>query len=147
MRDENLILGPCVTEKGTAVGEKANQVVFRVIREASKGAIRQAVEKLFKVTVLKVRTANFLGKKRARGRLIGKARFLGRANEDRRAAESFLGAACKRSKMLRRPTLRQPARADADRQPRTRKRLQLFARPGPCLGVDRHMKRLVRFFT
>jgi len=72
MRDENLILGPCVTEKGTAVGEKANQVVFRVIREASKGAIRQAVEKLFKVTVLKVRTANFLGKKRARGRLIGK---------------------------------------------------------------------------
>lgn len=72
MNHESLIIGPCVTEKGTAVGEKANQVVFRVRRVASKGAIRQAVEKLFKVTVVKVRTANFLGKKRVRGRLLGK---------------------------------------------------------------------------
>jgi large subunit ribosomal protein L23 len=68
---ESLILGPCVTEKGTAAGETANQVVFRVTRNASKGAIRQSVQSLFKVTVLKVRTANFLGKKRVRGRIAG----------------------------------------------------------------------------
>jgi large subunit ribosomal protein L23 len=72
MNHESLILGPCITEKGTAAGEKANQVVLRVIRGASKGAIREAVERLFKVSVIKVRTANFMGKKRARGRLIGK---------------------------------------------------------------------------
>ncbi len=72
MNQESLILGPCVTEKGTAASEKANQVVFRVLRDASKGAIRHTVERLFKVTVLKVRTANFLGKQRMRGRIAGK---------------------------------------------------------------------------
>ena len=46
MNQESLILGPCVTEKGTAASEQANQVVFRVQRHASKGAIRQAVERL-----------------------------------------------------------------------------------------------------
>ncbi len=71
MNQESLIIGPCVTEKATAAGEQSNQVVFRVIREASKGAIHEAVERLFKVTVLRVRTANFLGKKRVRGRLTG----------------------------------------------------------------------------
>lgn len=70
MNQESLILGPCVTEKGTAASEKANQVVFRVQRAASKGAIRHTVEWLFKVTVVKVRTANFLGKKRTRGRIF-----------------------------------------------------------------------------
>ncbi len=72
MNQESLILSPCVTEKGTAAGEKANQVVFRVARSASKGSIRQTVERLFKVTVIKVRTANFLGKKQVRGRTAGK---------------------------------------------------------------------------
>jgi large subunit ribosomal protein L23 len=71
MNQESLILGPCVTEKGTAASEQANQVVFRVQRAASKGAIRHTVERLFKVTVVKVRTANFLGKKRTRGRIVG----------------------------------------------------------------------------
>jgi large subunit ribosomal protein L23 len=72
MNQESLIIGPCVTEKGTAVNEKANQVVFRVIRAASKGAIAQSVEQLFKVTVLKVRTANFMGKKRTPEPVTGK---------------------------------------------------------------------------
>jgi large subunit ribosomal protein L23 len=72
MNAEDLILGPCVTEKGTVAGEKANQVVLRVRPGATKGAVRQCVERLFKVTVLGVRTANFLGKKRTRGRTSGK---------------------------------------------------------------------------
>ncbi len=72
MKNENLILSPVVTEKGTAAGEKANQVVFRVRRLANKHQVRQAVEELFKVTVVKIRTANFLGKKRRRGRVVGR---------------------------------------------------------------------------
>ncbi|HEY6420578.1 MAG TPA: 50S ribosomal protein L23 [Candidatus Binataceae bacterium] len=64
---EGLIMSPLITEKGTAVGEKANQVVFRVRPEASKIGIRDAVEQLFKVTVVKVRTSNFMGKERRRG--------------------------------------------------------------------------------
>jgi large subunit ribosomal protein L23 len=64
---EGLIMAPLITEKGTAVGEAANQVVFRVRPEASKDRIRDAVEQLFKVTVIKVRTSNFMGKERRRG--------------------------------------------------------------------------------
>ncbi len=71
MSGERLIISPLITEKGTLVTEKANQVVFRVRRAASKDTIRTTIEEMFKVTVLKVRTSNFLGKARRRGRTIG----------------------------------------------------------------------------
>ena len=71
MTREDVILAPLITEKGTAVGEKANQVVFRVRPGASKDAIREVVERMFKVTVLQVRTLRVLGKKRRRGRIVG----------------------------------------------------------------------------
>ena len=68
---ESLIVAPLVTEKGTIVNAKGNQVVFRVRPAASKDQLRTVIEDLFKVTVLKVRTANFLGKERRRGRTVG----------------------------------------------------------------------------
>jgi large subunit ribosomal protein L23 len=71
MADYGLIKSPLITEKGTLVSEKANQVVFRVRPEATKGAIRDTVEELFKVTVLKVRTINLMGKGRRQGRTSG----------------------------------------------------------------------------
>lgn len=74
MTNESVILAPLVTEKGTSASEKANQVVFKVQPAASKDRIRQAVEELFKVTVLKVRTGNFMGKERRRGRSVGRQR-------------------------------------------------------------------------
>ena len=72
MSAESLIVAPLVTEKGTIVSEKANQVVFRVRPEATKDKIRLVVEELFKVTVTQVRTANFLGKERRRGKTVGR---------------------------------------------------------------------------
>jgi large subunit ribosomal protein L23 len=72
MSAEGLIIAPLITEKGTIVTEKANQVVFRVRPEATKDKIRLVVEDQFKVTVLRVRTSNFLGKERRRGRVIGR---------------------------------------------------------------------------
>jgi large subunit ribosomal protein L23 len=72
MIDYGLIKSPLITEKGTAVSEKSNQVIFKVRPDATKGAIRDAVEDLFKVTVLKVRTINLMGKKRRVGRASGK---------------------------------------------------------------------------
>ncbi len=71
MTADDIILAPLITEKGTAAGEQANQVVFRVRPGASKDAIREVVERLFKVTVLRVRTLRVLGKKRRRGRVVG----------------------------------------------------------------------------
>jgi large subunit ribosomal protein L23 len=72
MIDEGLIIAPLVTEKGTLIGEQANQVAFRVRPGATKNTIRETVEELFKVTVVKVRTSNFMGKERRRGRIVGR---------------------------------------------------------------------------
>jgi large subunit ribosomal protein L23 len=72
MSAEGLVISPLVTEKGTIVGEKSNQVVFRIRPGTSKAQIRNAIEDLFKVTVVKIRTANFLGKERRRGRTVGR---------------------------------------------------------------------------
>jgi large subunit ribosomal protein L23 len=72
MSVEGLVISPLVTEKGNIVGEKSNQVVFRIRPGASKDQIRDVIEDMFKVTVLKVRTANFLGKERRRGRTTGR---------------------------------------------------------------------------
>jgi large subunit ribosomal protein L23 len=71
MSAEALIIAPLITEKGTIANEKANQVVFRVRPEATKDKIRLVVEEMFKVKVLRVRTSNFLGKERRRGRVVG----------------------------------------------------------------------------
>jgi large subunit ribosomal protein L23 len=70
-REYTVIEAPLITEKGTFVNETGNQVVFQVRPDANKIEIKQAVEKLFKVKVLKVRTANILGKTRRVGRSRG----------------------------------------------------------------------------
>ena len=72
MSAETLIVAPLVTEKGTIVSEKANQVIFRVRPDTSKDKIRLVVEEMFKVTVTQVRTANFIGKERRRGKTAGR---------------------------------------------------------------------------
>jgi large subunit ribosomal protein L23 len=63
----DVILSPVITEKSTAASE-ANQVVFKVRRDATKPEIKKAIEQLFKVKVLAVNTIVRKGKqKRFRG--------------------------------------------------------------------------------
>lgn len=63
----DLIRGPVITEKVTAVSEH-NQVAFKVPLDATKPEIKQAVEALFKVKVSAVNTVVLKGKtKRIRG--------------------------------------------------------------------------------
>ena len=63
----DVILAPVITEKSTMASE-ANQVVFKVRRDATKPEIKAAVEHLFKVKVLAVNTIIRKGKtKRFRG--------------------------------------------------------------------------------
>jgi large subunit ribosomal protein L23 len=71
-REYEIITAPVITEKGTFVNETGNQVVFQVRNDANKLEIKHAVERLFKVKVLKVRTASMLGKIRRVGRSIGR---------------------------------------------------------------------------
>jgi large subunit ribosomal protein L23 len=51
-----------LTEKGTLLGEKLNQYTVVADRRANKIQIRQAVQELFKVKVLRVNTLNVRGK-------------------------------------------------------------------------------------
>lgn len=68
----SVLTAPLITEKATLVNESGNQVVFRVRPDASKFAIRQAIETLFKVKVNKVRTVQYLGKPKRVGKSLGK---------------------------------------------------------------------------
>jgi len=68
VRHYDTIVAPVITEKATMLSEQ-NKVVFRVSRDATKPQIAEAIENLFKVTVVKVNTLNVKGKtKRFRGR-------------------------------------------------------------------------------
>jgi large subunit ribosomal protein L23 len=66
-----IIRRPIVTEKGLGVKETQQTVVFEVAAEANKTQIKEAVQKVFKVKVAAVRTANFVGKMRRRGMITG----------------------------------------------------------------------------
>ena len=67
-----VLLAPQVSEKSTFVAEKNNQVVFRVVGNATKHEIKAAVELLFKVDVKSVQVANVQGKQKRFGRLSGR---------------------------------------------------------------------------
>lgn len=69
-----IIRRPLITEKGLGVKETQHTVVFEVASEATKTQIKEAVQTLFKVKVEAVRTANFHGKFRRRGRAEGHRR-------------------------------------------------------------------------
>lgn len=63
MSDIRLIIQrPVITEKSTILKETSNRYVFRVDPRANKREIKQAVEKLFNVHVLRVTTAVYRGK-------------------------------------------------------------------------------------
>jgi len=63
-----VIVRPLLTERSTWAKEKHNQYAFEVARAADKGTIKRAVQALFKVEVLAVRTMVMPGKYRRYGR-------------------------------------------------------------------------------
>ena len=69
-----VLLAPTVSEKSTFVGDKNNQVVFRVADDATKPEIKAAVELLFKVKVKSVQVTNVKGKEKKTGRIMGRRR-------------------------------------------------------------------------
>ncbi len=68
----SVLLAPIVSEKSTMIGEKNDQVAFRVMQDATKREVKAAVELLFKVKVDKVSILNQGGKSKRFGRFTGK---------------------------------------------------------------------------
>ena len=67
-----VLVAPIISEKATRIGEKQNQVLFKVLRDATKPEIKAAVELMFKVEVAAVRTLLQKGKVKKFGRSIGR---------------------------------------------------------------------------
>lgn len=75
MRDpREVIVRPVVTERSMelSTNESDPQYAFIVAKDANKLEIKNAVEKLFKVSVAQVNTMNYRGKARRVGRHLGK---------------------------------------------------------------------------
>jgi large subunit ribosomal protein L23 len=67
-----VLVAPIVSEKGTMTAEKHNQVLFKVLRNATKPEIKAAVELMFKVDVESVSTVVQKGKVKRFGKSIGR---------------------------------------------------------------------------
>ena len=67
-----VLVAPIVSEKATMTAEKHNQVLFKVLRDATKLEIKAAVELMFKVEVESVNTVLQKGKVKRFGKSIGR---------------------------------------------------------------------------
>lgn len=67
-----VLLAPVISEKATFVADKYEQVIFRVVRDATKPEIKAAVESLFSVQVESVQVNNRKGKQRRTARTAGR---------------------------------------------------------------------------
>jgi large subunit ribosomal protein L23 len=67
-----VLLSPIVSEKSAMAADKANQFAFKVVTDATKPEIAQAVELMFDVKVEQVRTVNVKGKQKRFGAMLGK---------------------------------------------------------------------------
>jgi large subunit ribosomal protein L23 len=74
----DILKSPVITEKSVLLKEQSSEegdaqvLSFRVDRKASKDDIRKAVEEIFSVKVSKIRTVNYEGKIKKRGRYEGR---------------------------------------------------------------------------
>jgi large subunit ribosomal protein L23 len=62
---------PLITEKGTIQRQRGNQFAFEVATDANKIEIRRAVQQIFNVQVVEVRTMRMPGKTKRMGRYVG----------------------------------------------------------------------------
>jgi len=67
-----VLLVPQISEKATLVGDNNNQVIFRVVTDATKPEIKAAVELMFKVSVNSVQVTCVKGKVKRMGRFEGR---------------------------------------------------------------------------
>lgn len=67
-----VIKKPLITEKSDTKKGLFNQLTFEVNKDANKIEIKDAVERLFKVTVLNVNTSNVRGKPKRLGKSVGR---------------------------------------------------------------------------
>ena len=68
----NVLVSPIITEKANAVAEGHNQVVFKVLRSATKADVKYAFEMIFSAKVMKITLLNVKHNVRKFGKVMGK---------------------------------------------------------------------------
>ena len=74
MDASQVIIRPVVSEKSYVLVNAGNKYTFRVHPDAHKTQIRQAIEQLFEVTVVDVKTMSVKSKPKRRGFTSGRTR-------------------------------------------------------------------------
>lgn len=74
MIPHDIVIRPLITEKTSIQKEVNNQITFEVGRRANRVEIKKAIENIFNVNVVGVRTMQVKGKTKQRGRIVGKRR-------------------------------------------------------------------------
>ncbi len=74
MIPHDIVIRPLITEKTSIQKEVNNQITFEVDRKANRVEIKKAIENIFNVNVVGVRTMQVKGKTKQRGRIVGKRR-------------------------------------------------------------------------
>lgn len=67
-----ILLAPHVSEKSTAVADRMRQHVFKVLPDATKAEVKDAVELMFNVQVSQVRVLSVKGKQKRHGTRRGR---------------------------------------------------------------------------
>ncbi|MDQ5921889.1 MAG: large subunit ribosomal protein [Pseudomonadota bacterium] len=68
----NVLIAPLITEKSNLMAEKREQVVFKVLKSATKADVKNAFELAFPAKVEKVSLLNVKGKTKRFGKFSGK---------------------------------------------------------------------------
>ena len=63
---KQILIKPLITEKATRLADKRNTYVFVVNKDSNKIEVKNAIEKLYNVTVDRVNTATMPGKPKSR---------------------------------------------------------------------------------
>ena len=92
----DILKSPVVTEKSVLLKEATSEegdaqvLTFKVNRKADKEEIRAAVEEIFGVKVAKIRTVNYEGKMKRRGRYEGRRASFKKAYVTLKAGEPLV---------------------------------------------------------
>jgi large subunit ribosomal protein L23 len=92
----DILKSPVVTEKSVLLKEATSEegdaqvLTFRVDKKADKEEIRAAVEEIFGVKVAKIRTVNYEGKMKKRGRYEGRRASFKKAYVTLKAGEPLV---------------------------------------------------------
>ena len=76
---KDIIIRPIITEKTMKYMDADNKVTFEVRKGTNKTQIKQAVESIFGVNVLKVNVTNVKSKEKRMGKYVGKTKAVRKA--------------------------------------------------------------------